>query len=128
MKKTRQQAERHGRWAESVAAVYYWFRGYRILAKRVRTLVGEIDLIVKNRRTIVFVEVKLRGDLATAAWSISDYQRQRIARAAELWLAKNPALSHMDIRFDAVLLALPFHFRHMENAWRGDDVRPISRR
>ncbi len=128
MKRPRQQAERRGRLAEFIAAAYFRLRGYRIVGRRQRTLAGEIDLIVKNSRALAFVEVKIRGDLETAAYSISDYQRQRIARAAAAWLANNPAPCHMDIRFDAVLLAFPFHFRHMENAWRIDDVRPIRRR
>ena len=62
----RRKAERRGRRAELIAAWYLRLKLYRVLARRYRTPVGEIDLIVRRGRTIVFVEVKHRPSEAEA--------------------------------------------------------------
>lgn len=80
--------------------------------------VGEIDLIARRGHVLVFVEVKARGDFATAADSVSHHQRRRITRAARAFLASRPELGNLDIRFDVMLvspLRLP---RHITDAWR----------
>jgi putative endonuclease len=98
--------------AESRAAAWLIAHGYRILARRWRCRMGEIDIIAARRRLLVFVEVKARADLDDAAESITERQKQRIAAAAEIWLAANPNPAIHDIRFDAILVApgkLPRH-------------------
>ena len=65
-------------------------KGYRILARRFVVSGGEIDLIARRGGSIAFVEVKARADLEIAAISISATKRRRIARAARVWLARNP--------------------------------------
>lgn len=108
----RQAAFSRGISAESQAAVWLIGKGYRILARRFRCAAGEIDIIAGRRSTIVFVEVKARATLDTAAWSVTDRQRARIAAAAEIWLANNPKAQFTDLRFDAILIAprkLPRH-------------------
>lgn len=60
---SRQQAERHGRWAESAAALYLRCKGYQILARRARTRLGEIDIVARRGDTLIFVEVKMRRTL-----------------------------------------------------------------
>jgi putative endonuclease len=62
----RQSAERGGRRAESLAAWWLRLKGWRILARRVRTPVGEIDLVARRGRTIAFVEVKARATAVQA--------------------------------------------------------------
>ena len=85
----RQIAFRTGISAESRAAAFLIAKGFRILARRWRSPVGEIDIIARRRSLLVFVEVKARENLDDAAWSVTDRQRLRIAAAAEAWLARN---------------------------------------
>ena len=67
----RRLAERRGRRAETLAAWYLRLKGYRILARRYRTPVGEIDLIVRRGRLVAFVEVKRRPTEAEAAEAVT---------------------------------------------------------
>lgn len=98
--------------AESRAAVWLLAHGYRILARRWKSPLGEIDIIAVRRRLLIFVEVKARATLDVAAESVTERKKQRIAAAAEVWLAANPVPAICDIRFDAILVApgrLPRH-------------------
>src|SRR5215471_11013098 len=85
----RQAAFRFGISAESRAAAFLIAKGFRILARRWRSPVGEIDIVARRRHLLVFVEVKARERLDDAAWSVTERQRARIAAAAEVWLAQN---------------------------------------
>ena len=108
----RQAAFRLGISAEGRAALLMAAKGYRELARRWKSPVGEIDLVMRRRRIIVFVEVKARGRLDDAAEAVSPRQRRRIVAAAEAWLAAHPEHAGYDMRFDAVLVApgrLPQH-------------------
>src|SRR5437016_14652165 len=100
----RQIAFRTGISAESRAAAFLIAKGFRILARRWRSPVGEIDIIARRRALLIFVEVKARDQLDDAAWS-ADRQRLRIAAAAEAWLARYADDRIRDIRFDAVQIA-----------------------
>ena len=114
----RQAAEQRGRKGERLAALFLQLKGYRILDRRVRTPVGEVDLIVQRGRLIAFVEVKHRNSLDLAAGSVTPGAWQRIARAAEFWMARHPALADCGWRYDIVAVAptrLPHHIR---DAWR----------
>lgn len=99
----RRQAEARGRRAETLAAWFLRLKGYRVLARRYRTPAGEIDLIVRRGRTVAFVEVKQRPDEAQALEAVTPMARQRIARAAGLWVSRHPAATGLDLRFDVVL-------------------------
>ena len=101
----RQVAFRVGISAESRAAALLIAKGFRILARRWKSPVGEIDIIARRRSLLVFVEVKARERLDDAAWSVTARQRARIAAAAEAWLAVNADDRVRDIRFDAMLVA-----------------------
>jgi putative endonuclease len=101
----RQAAFRFGISAESRAAAFLIAKGFRILARRWRSPLGEIDIVARRRQLLVFAEVKARGTLHEAAESVNERQRWRIAAAAEVWLAANPDESIRDIRFDAILVA-----------------------
>jgi putative endonuclease len=100
----RQAAFRVGISAESRAAAFLIVKGFRILARRWRSPLGEIDIVARRRRLLVFAEVKARPTIDEAAESVNVRQRRRIAAAAEIWLAANPDDSIRDIRFDAILV------------------------
>ena len=105
-------AFRTGISAESRAAAYLIAKGFRILARRWKSPVGEIDIVARRRHLLIFVEVKARERLDDAAWSVTDRQRARIIAAAEPYLARVADETIRDIRFDAVLVApgrIPLH-------------------
>ena len=109
----RQIAFRTGISAESRAAA----KGFRILARRWKSPVGEIDIVARRRSLLLFVEVKAREKLDDAAWSVTDRQRLRIVAAAEAWLARYPDPRIRDIRFDAMLVAPGRIPRHIPSAF-----------
>ena len=113
----RQIAFRTGISAESRAAMLLIAKGFRILARRFRSPVGEIDIVARRRHLLVFVEVKARERLDDAAWSVTERQRSRIIAAAEVWLADHPDPSIRDIRFDAMLVAPGRVPRHIPAAF-----------
>ncbi len=118
----RRQAERRGRRAESLAAWVLRLKGYRILARRYRVAVGEIDLIARRGRVIAFVEVKQRPSLAEAAEAVTATGRRRIVRAASAWLSAHPAAVALDLRFD-VIMWVPGHLpRHIKGAFDAEGV------
>ncbi len=108
----RRKAHVFGLNAESVAAMLLRLKGYSILARRYVVSGGEIDLVVRRGDAIAFVEVKARGRLETAEESITPMKRRRIARAARVWIARNPWAARLTLRGDAVFIApgrLPRH-------------------
>jgi len=113
----RQVAFRTGISAESRAAALLIAKGFRILARRWRSPVGEIDIVARRRALLVFVEVKARDNLDDAAWSVTERQRSRIIAAAEVWLARFPDPRIRDIRFDAMLVAPGRIPRHIPAAF-----------
>ena len=118
----RRQAERRGRSSETIATWYLRAKLYRILGRRVRTHVGEIDLVARSPSGILcFIEVKARRHASQAREALLPRQQARIARAAELFVAARPLLARLPVRFDIVTICprtLPRHFR---DAWRPDD-------
>jgi putative endonuclease len=113
----RQIAFRTGISAESRAAIVLVAKGFRILARRWRSPVGEIDIIARRRNLLVFVEVKAREKLDDAAWSVTERQRARIVAAAQAWLAQYADANIQDIRFDAMLVAPGRIPRHIQGAF-----------
>ncbi len=114
----RVRAERRGRLAEALCATWLRMKGYRIVARGVRTPVGELDIVARRGRVLAIVEVKARGTLAAAAESIGEHQRRRIARAALAFLQRHPRYGTLDLRFDAVLFAPWRPPHHIVDAWR----------
>lgn len=115
-----QQATRRARYrlglrAEWIAALALRLAGYRILARRERTPLGEIDLIAVRGRRLAFIEVKRRATEEEAQASITAAQRERVRRAAGLWLARNARYQSHEIGFDIVFLAGRRWPRHLEN-------------
>ncbi|MCS0495100.1 YraN family protein [Ancylobacter sp. MQZ15Z-1] len=105
MTEARRAAFTRGVDAEAAAARLLESKGFAVLATRVRTPRGEIDLIARRDDLLVFVEVKARASLTAAAESILPRQRRRIGEAAEIFLARNPAYAGLDMRLDVVLVA-----------------------
>lgn len=114
----RRQAYGRGIWAESAAAWLLRLKGYRILARRWRSPLGEIDLIARKGRTLVFVEVKRRNATGLALEAVTARQRQRIERAALLFLQRNRGLADCALRFDLVVVGALGRPQHIADAWR----------
>ena len=115
---TRQKAERGGRRAERLAAWWLRLKGWRILAIRARTPVGEVDLIARRGRTLAFIEVKARGTELAAGMALDEWRLRRVAAAAEA-LAPRYAKEGDDIRIDALFLVPRRLPRHLVNVWHG---------
>jgi len=113
----RQAAFRYGISAESRAAALLIAKGYRILARRWKTPVGEIDIVARRRRRLVFVEVKARDTFDEAAESVTPRNQRRVIAAAEAWLAAHPDDVLADMRFDVVLVAPGKLPRHIQAAF-----------
>jgi len=117
----RKVRERRGRRSETFAVIILMLKGYRILGRRVRSAMGEIDIIARTPSGILcFVEVKMRSLGATALDSLGAQQQMRIARAAELYLNQRPELARKGVRFDVVTLGARGLPRHLKDAWRPD--------
>lgn len=114
----RQQAERRGRMGEVIAAWWLRLHGWRILARRVKLRVGEVDLIARRGRTIAFIEVKARTKKADLDTAIDAWRLRRVAAAANALQARY-APKGEDICIDVILIA-PFALpRHLRNVWHG---------
>lgn len=117
----RRRAEAKGRWAEALAALLLRLKGFRVLDRRFRSPSGEIDLVVRRGRLLVFVEVKARGDVDAGIEAVGPRARRRITRAAETWIARHPSAAALDQRFDVVVVCprrLPVH---LAGIFRADD-------
>jgi putative endonuclease len=114
----RARAERGGRRAEALAAWWLRLKGWAILGRRVRTPLGEVDLVARRGRTLAFVEVKARATRQEADLSLDDYRLRRVAAAAEA-LAHRYARVGDDIRIDAVFIVPRRLPRHLPDVWRG---------
>jgi putative endonuclease len=116
----RRRAWLRGRKGEGLAAWWLRLKGYRLLARNFRSGAGEIDLIACRGAVLAMVEVKTRGDLASASEALGPRQRARIVRAAEAFLQQRPQLAQLSVRFDVILVAPGRLPRHLLDAWRPD--------
>ena len=113
----RQKAWRRGHVSEYVAALFLLLKGYRILAIRHRTRLGEIDIVARKGDLAIFVEVKARGGEQAAIDAVSFSAQKRIRAASDLWLARQPDYGRMSQRYDIVAI-LPFQWpRHFPDAF-----------
>lgn len=117
MSGARHRAFRFGLSAEGRAALLLRLKGYRILARRMKTAGGEVDIVARRGDTLVFVEVKARESLDAAADAIRPAQMRRIGAAARFWLSRHPADMARTVRFDAVHVAPSRWPRHIVNAF-----------
>jgi putative endonuclease len=114
----RRAAYRRGHAGERLAGLRLMLTGYRILARRYRTKVGEIDLIARRGDVVAFIEVKRRTELTAGLEAVTPQAQLRIRRAAEAYIQRNPALAERVLRFD-VMVVTPWAWpRHIVDAWR----------
>ena len=114
----RRQAEQGGRRAETIAALWLRLKGWRILARRVRTPVGEVDLVARRGRTLAFVEVKARATREAADLALDEWRLRRVAAAAEA-LAPRYARPEDSLRIDVVYVVPRRLPRHVANVSQG---------
>ena len=114
-----------GKWGEGQALEFLHNSGYTTVASSYRSRFGEIDLIVKNRDFIVFVEVKLRknADFAYAREYVGKTKQKKIIATANLWLASHDSIN-LQPRFDVIEIYAPYsentkspEIIHIENAF-----------
>jgi putative endonuclease len=106
-----------GHRAEWAATLLLAGKGYWPLARNYVVRGGEIDLIARRGRTVIFAEVKARPRMDEALTAISGAKRQRIERAARVWLTRNPWAADCVLRGDGVFVA-PYRWpQHIENAF-----------
>ena len=114
-----------GAWGESIAGEYLLKKRYKLESVNYRTRFGEIDLIVSNRKYLVFVEVKLRksAKFARAAEFVDYHKQKKIRTTAELYLAQNP--TDLQPRFDVIEIYAPDgidtkepEINHLEDAFQ----------
>ncbi len=115
---TRLAAEKLGRRGEAIAAWFLRLKGWRVVATRVKTPRGEVDLIARRGKTIAFVEVKARANVRDLATAIDAYRLRRVAAAAEILLPKyGKECENMQI--DVIMVA-PWRWpNHLPNVWHG---------
>ena len=113
----RQLAEKNGREGEARAALWLRAKGWSILASRVKTPRGEIDIVAKRAGLIAFVEVKWRRDKSDLDLAIDERRLARVAAAVEC-VAHDYATQGEDIRIDVILLAPGALPRHIANVWQ----------
>ena len=113
----RRNAEIRGREAEDEVAATWLARGFDILAQRLRTKSGEIDLIIADPETLIFVEVKSRNSFTEAAYAVVPRQQRRLLDAADLVLAEHSHWHRPSMRFD-VALVCNGKIEHIEDAIR----------
>jgi len=111
-------AWRRGLWAETLCGVVLRLKGYRILARRWRSPVGEIDIVACRGETLAVIEVKARRDAGEAAGAVPPHQWRRLARAAALFLSRYPRYTGHAVRFDLMAVTPWAWPRHTPDAWR----------
>lgn len=97
---------RFGRMAEDLALRYLQKHDMTLLERNFRSRFGEIDLIMQENNTIIFVEVRSRKNTAFLhpAETIDHSKRTKIRRTSQVFMQKTPASSHFDWRFDVITL------------------------
>jgi putative endonuclease len=115
-----QAADQRGRSAEDAAHVALERDGWSILARRLRTSAGEIDMVAEKDGLLAIVEVKARPRLIDAAASLSDRQQARLISATDIILAKNPHWGTKGVRFDLLLVDAAGSVRRIADAFRGN--------
>jgi len=104
--------------AEQLACNALMRDGFNVLGRRLRTAAGEIDAVVERDGLTVFVEVKARKDLATAAAALQPRQQARLMGAAEILLGENPHWGKAGIRFDVMAVDRSGKVRRIADAFR----------
>ncbi|MCP4317955.1 MAG: YraN family protein [Hyphomicrobiales bacterium] len=100
-----------------MAAIALLVKGYRIVAQRFKTKVGEVDLIVRKGDLIALVEVKARANEQAAIDAVTATAARRIAAAGDIWLSRQKDAARLSIRCDIVAV-VPYRWpRHFPGAF-----------
>lgn len=118
--RAKRRALRFGRLAEALCRVILRAKGYRIIASRLRTKVGEIDILAERGQTLAIIEVKARPTESAAREAVTWTQWKRLEKAA-LWVQRgNARLAGHRLRFDLFAVAHWRFPRHIQNVWMAD--------
>lgn len=113
----RRRAERRGHVAEYLAALYLLLKGYKILAFRHRTRLGEIDIVARRKTLVLFVEVKARAREGDAIDAVGYDTQRRIRAAGDIWLSRRRDAHLLSCRYD-IIAVLPWRLpRHFPDAF-----------
>ncbi len=98
-----------GRWAEQAAVEYLQRQGLTLLGRNYHSPFGEIDIIMRERASLVFIEVRYRASetFCPAVETISRTKQQRIRTTAEHYLQQQRQADKHDCRFDVITLSGP---------------------
>ena len=110
------RAFREGHGAEWLAAAFLMLKGYQVLGFRLKTRGVEIDILARQGRTAVVVEVKRRATLDAALSAVDARQIERLRAAGAALLRQRPGLAGLQLRIDTVALApgrVPRHRRNL---------------
>ena len=111
------QAFRRGWISEYLAALYLMCKGYRILALRYKTKVGEIDIIARKGDIVIFCEVKARQTVDDAVFAVNATTQKRIRDASDVWLARQKNASNLSQRYDLIAIMPRSLPKHIENCF-----------
>jgi putative endonuclease len=95
--------------------------GWRVLAQRLRTEAGEIDVVAARQDLLAIIEVKARPTLADAALALGARQRARLLAAAEIVLAEHPEWARPGMRFDLMVVDAAGTVRRIADAFRWEN-------
>jgi putative endonuclease len=119
VRRSRQQAHDHGHRAETIALWFLRLKGYRLLARRYKSPVGEIDLIMRRGRTTVYIEVKARALVDDSLFAVTPSQSRRISAAANYYASRDAKVAEGFQRFDIVAVPSYLWPTHIKNAFDG---------
>jgi len=120
-RETGKKARNNGYKAENAAVLFLRLKGYKILERNFKspkgTGAGEIDIIASKHNVIVFIEVKRRTSLDSAAEAVNERVQSRRIKGAEYFLMTHPELADKETRFDVILIAPNRFPEHIQNAF-----------
>ncbi len=115
----RVKAQLRGHRSEAFAAWALRLKGYRILERRFRTKMGEIDIIAQKGDLVAMVEVKARTTIAAALDAVTHDTQRRIINAGDIWLARQRDFARLSVRYDIVAVVPGKWPHHFKGAWVG---------
>jgi putative endonuclease len=104
--------------AETAACAALIEDGWTVLARRLRTAAGEIDIVADKAGLLAFIEVKRRPTLADAATALGPRQRRRLLLAGEIVLGEQPGWGREGVRFDVMVVDAKGAIRRIADAFR----------
>jgi len=116
----RRRAERQGRRGEWLAIGYLALTGWKIIGRRVKTPLGEIDIIASRHKTLAFMEVKWRATEQAALEAFQPRQQTRLMRAAALWRSRRTGLNALATRFDLICVTPGRFPKHLKGVLSAD--------